>query len=72
MYEQYQKIHQHAGKCYDQQNINDILEADILSTLEGFTYNIPNVHMTSSPVKKPSVRKSLCLFKKILDVKPTT
>ena len=31
-----------------------------------------NVHMTSKPVKKPSARKSLCLFTNILAVKPTT
>ena len=64
-------IYQHAGKCDDQQNLKDILEAAILSTPEGFTDNSPNVHMTSSPVKKPSARKSLCLFTNILDVKPT-
>ena len=28
--------------------------------------------MTSTPVKKPSDRKSLCLFTKILDVQPKT
>ena len=28
--------------------------------------------MTSSPVNKPSARKSLCLFTNILDVKPKT
>ena len=28
--------------------------------------------MTSKPVKKPSARKSLCLFTNILDVKPAT
>ena len=28
--------------------------------------------MPSKPVKKPSARKSLCLFTTILDVKPTT
>ena len=28
--------------------------------------------MTSTPVKKPSARKSLCLFTTILDVKPKT
>ena len=28
--------------------------------------------MTSKPVKKPSARKSLCLFTNILAVKPTT
>ena len=66
------KISQHAGKCDDQQNLKDVIDAAILSTPEGVTYNSPNVHLTSSPVKKPSARKSLCLFKNILDVKPTT
>ena len=66
------KIYQHAGKCDDQKNLKDILEADILSTTEGFTDNSPNVHMTSSPVKKPSARKSLCLFTNVLYVKPKT
>ena len=56
------EIYQHAGKCDDQQNLKDIIEADILSTPEGFTDNIPNVHTASSPVNKPSARKSLCLF----------
>ena len=46
------KIYQHAGKCYDQQNLKDIIEAAILSTPERFTDNITNVHMTSSPSKK--------------------
>ena len=65
-------IYQHAGKCDDQQNLKDIKDAVILYTPEGVTDNILNVHMTSSPVKKPSVRKSLCLFTNILAVKPTT
>ena len=65
-------IYQHAGKCDDQQNLKDIIYAAILSTPEGVTDNSPNVHMTSTPVKKPSSRKSLCLFTNILDVKPTT
>ena len=64
------KIYQHAGKCDDQQNLNDIIDADILSTPEGVTDNSPNMHLTSSPVKKPSARKSLCLFTNILDVQP--
>ena len=65
-------IYQHAGKCDDQQNLKDIIDAAILSTPYGVTDNSPNVHMTSTPVKKPSARKSLCLFTKILDVKPKT
>ena len=66
------KIYQHAGKCDDQQNLKDIIDAAILSTTEGVKYNSPNVHMTSKPVKKPSARKSLYLFTNIVAVKPTT
>ena len=65
-------IYQHAGKCDDQQNLKDIIDAAILSTPEGVTDNSPNVHMTYTPVKKPSARKSLCLFTNILDVQPKT
>ena len=66
------KIHQNAGKYDDKRNLKDILEAALLSTPEGFTNNSPNVHMPSTPVKKPSARKTLCLFTNILDVKPKT
>ena len=66
------KIYQYSGKCDDQQNLKDIIEAAILSAPEGVTDNIPNVHLTSSPVKKSSARKSLCLFTNTLAVKPTT
>ena len=51
------KIYQHAGKCDDQQNLKGILEAALLSTPEVFIDNSPNVHMSSTPVKKPSARK---------------
>ena len=64
------KIYQHVGKCDDQQNLKDILEAVLLSTPEGVTDNSPNVPMTSTPVKKPSARKSMCLFITIFYVKP--
>ena len=66
------KIYQHEGKCDDQQNLKDIIYAAILSTPEGVTDNSPNVHMTSTPVNKPSDRRSLCLFTNILDVQPKT
>ena len=66
------KIYQHAGKCDDEQNLNDVLEAGIISTPEGVKYNSPNVPMLSTPAKKPSARKSMCLFTNTLDVKPTT
>ena len=42
----------------------------MVSTPEGVTDNRPNVPMTSTPLKKPIARKSLCLFTNILDVKP--
>ena len=45
-------IYQHAGKCDDQKNLKDLIDADVLSTPEGVIDNIPNVHMTSIPVKK--------------------
>ena len=66
------KIYQHAGKCDDQQNLKDIIDAAILSTPEGVTDNSPNVHMISTPVKKSSAKKALRLFTNILAVKPTT
>ena len=66
------KIYQYVGKCDDQQNLKDIIDADILSTPEGVIDNSPNVHMPSTPVKKPSSRKSLCLFTNILAVNPKT
>ena len=44
----------------------------MVSTLEGVTDNSPNAPMTSTPVKKPSASKSLCLFTNILNVKPKT
>ena len=55
------KIYQHADKCDEQQNIKDILDADMVSTPEGFTDNSRDVSMASTPVEKPSARKSLCL-----------
>ena len=64
------KIYQHAVKCDDHQNLKDIIDADILYTPEGVTDHSPNVHMTSTPVKKLSARKSMCLFTNILDVQP--
>ena len=66
------KIYQHSGKYNDQPNLKDIIDAAIISTPEGVTDNSPNVHMTSTPVKKPSAKKSLCLFTNILDVQPKT
>ena len=50
-------IYQHAGRCDDQQNLKNIRESAVLYTPEGFIDNIPNVHISSKPVKKPSARK---------------
>ena len=44
----------------------------MISTPEGFTNNSPRYPITPTPVKKPSARKSLCLFTNILDVKKKT
>ena len=41
------KIYQHAGKCDAQQNLNNIIDAVILSTTEGVTDHSYNVHLTS-------------------------
>ena len=62
------KIYQHAGKCDYQQNLKDILDYAMVLTPEEVTYDSPNVPMTYTPVKKPSSRKSLCLFTNILNV----
>ena len=63
------KIYQHDGKCDYQQNIKDILDASMVSTPEEITYDSPSFSMTKTTVKKPSARKSLCLFTNIFDVK---
>ena len=60
---------QHAGKCYDQKNLKDIRDAAMVLTPEEVTNDSPNVPMTSTPVEKPSARKSLCLFTNILNVR---
>ena len=43
-----------------------------MSTLEEFTDDSPSFPMTQTTVKKPSARKSLCLFTNIFDVKNKT
>ena len=44
----------------------------MVSTHEGFVNNSPISPMTSTPIKKPSARKSLCIFTNILYVKKET
>ena len=41
----------------------------MVSTPEVFNVNSHISPITSSPVKKPSARKSLCIFTNVLDVK---
>ena len=66
------KIYKHAGKCDDQQNLKGIINAHMVSNTEGGIDNSPNVSMASTPVNKPTARKSLCLFTNILYVKTRT
>ena len=66
------KIHQHSGKFDDQKNIKDVLDSDMVSTPEEITYDSFSLPMTQTTVKKPSARKSLCLFTNIFDVKKKT
>ena len=66
------KLYQHAGKYDDQQPFKDTLEAAMVSTPEGFTDNSPRSPMNPPTLKKPSARKSLCLFTNILYVKKKT
>ena len=66
--EKIKKIYKQSGKCDNQKQFKDILEAAMVSTPEGFTNNSPISPMTSSPVKKPSAQKSLCMFTNVLYV----
>ena len=66
------KLDKHDGKCDGQQQFKYILEAAMVYTTEGLTDNSTISSMTSTPVKKPSAGKSLCLFTNILDVKKKT
>ena len=44
-------LYKKVGKCDNQQQFKDILEAAMVSTIEGFTDNSPISPMTSSPFK---------------------
>ena len=50
-------------------NSNIFLRMLLFSTPGAFTDNSPISPMTSTPVKKPSAQKSLCMFTNILEVK---
>ena len=61
-------LYKHAGKCDNQKQFKDILEDSMVYTPEGFTNDSALSPMTSTPVKKPRARKSLCLFTNIYEV----
>ena len=65
------KLYRQSGKCDNQKQFKDIIEAGMVSTPEIFTNDIPISPMTLTPVKKPRAQKSLCLFNNILDMKKT-
>ena len=70
--ENIKKLYKTAGKCDDQQQHKAIIEAAMVSTPEGFTYNslmTPNPYIYT---KNPSSRISLPQFTEILDVKHNT
>ena len=47
-------LYKHAGKCDDQKQFKDVLEAAMVSNPEVLTNNSHISPMTSTPVKKPS------------------
>ena len=55
--ENIKKLYKQAGKCDEQQQFKDILEANIFSNPEGFTNNSPISPMNPTPVNKPIARK---------------
>ena len=69
--ENMKKLYKQAGKCKHKQKFKDIIEAAMVYTTEGFTINSTMSPRKSTPVKKPSARKSLCMFTNIVDVKKT-
>ena len=66
--ENIKKLYKQAGKCDDQKKFKDILDSGMVSTPEVFTDNSPISPRISSPVNKPSARKSMCLFTNVLYV----
>ena len=62
------KLYKHAGTCDNQQQFKDIIEYDMVSTHEVFINDSLISLMKSTLIKKPSARKSLCLFSNILYV----
>ena len=46
MSQKHKKLYKHAGKCDNQKQFKDILEAAMVSTPEGFTNDSPRYPMT--------------------------
>ena len=59
-------LYKQSGKWNEHKQFKYILDTDMISTTEVFTDEIPIYPMTSTPVKKKSAIKSLCLFTNIL------
>ena len=66
------KLYKHAGKCDDQHQFKEIIEAALVANTEGFTNNSTIFPVTPTPIKKPSARKSLFLFTNIFYVRKKT
>ena len=56
------KIYQHEGKCDNQKNLKDVLDAAVVLTPEEVTDDSHNVPMTSTPVKKNQVLGNHCAY----------
>ena len=66
--EKIKRLYKQAGKCEYQQQFKYIVEDAMVSTPEVFTDNSPISPMNTTPIKKPSTLKSMCMFNNILDV----
>ena len=60
--ENIKKLYKNSVKCDNQQQKKEIIEAEMVSTPEGFTDNSPIPTSQSTTVKKPNTRKLLCQF----------
>ena len=61
--ENIKNVYKQAGKCDNQQQFKDIIEAAMVSTPGGFTNNSRISTMTSTPIKKSRARNHcVCLL----------
>ena len=70
--EKINKLCENYGKCDDQQQCREIIEAEMVSTTEGSTYRIPTPPSQYLAVKNVSARKPLRQSSEELDVKHKT